>query len=167
MWVLYYISTVYAHTLWAFFFFLSQLYCPLRFQNFSQTRWWEGFLVFENFSSFTPPSPGWVSIPNSFISLCVFYILPYLLLKRMGCPSGCLVSSAGIQKLFCRSCSAFKWFFDEFVGEIVVSLSYSSAIFPKIWNVLFKEKIRYLLVFYFLCKVMCEDRDLPDFYGMI
>ena len=30
--------------------------------------------------------------------------------------SGCLVSSASIQKLFCGSCSAFKWSFDEFVG---------------------------------------------------
>jgi len=70
-------------------------------------------------------SPGWVSIPNSF----VFYILSYLLLKRMGYLFGCLVSSASVQKLFCGSCSAFKWSFDEFVGEKVVSLSYSSTIF--------------------------------------
>ena len=52
--------------------------------------------------------PGMVSIPNSFVSLFVFYILSYLLLKRMGCLSGCLVSSASIQKLFYGSCSAFK-----------------------------------------------------------
>ena len=39
-------------------------------------------------------SPGQVSIPNSFLSLFVFYILSYLLSKRMGCLSGCLVSSA-------------------------------------------------------------------------
>ena len=32
--------------------------------------------------------------------------------------SGCLVSSASIQKLFCGSCWAFKWSFDEFVGEV-------------------------------------------------
>ena len=67
-----------------------------------------GFLVFGNFSSFTTPSPGWVSIPNSFVSFFVFYILSYLLSKRMGCLSGCLVSSTSIQKLFCESCSAFK-----------------------------------------------------------
>ena len=62
------------------------------------------------------------------VSPLVFYILSYLILKRMGCFCGCLVSSASIQKLFCGSCSAFKWSFDEFVGEKVVSPSYSSAI---------------------------------------
>ena len=45
----------------------------------------------------------------------------------MGCFSGCLMSSAGIQ-LFCGIYSAFKCSFDEFVGEKVVSLSYSSTI---------------------------------------
>ena len=64
-----------------------------------------------NVSSFTTPSPGWVFIPNSLVSLFVFYILSYLLSKRMGCLSGCLLSSASIQKLFCGSCSTFKWFF--------------------------------------------------------
>ena len=38
------------------------------------------------------------------------------------------VSSAGIQKLFCGIYSALKCSFDEFVGENVVSPSYSSAI---------------------------------------
>ena len=37
-------------------------------------------------------------------------------------------SSAGIQKLFCGIYSVFKCSFDEFVGEKVVSPSYSSAI---------------------------------------
>ena len=46
----------------------------------------------------------------------------------MGCFSGCLMSSASIQKLFCGIYSAFKCCFDEFVGEKVVSLSYSSTI---------------------------------------
>ena len=46
----------------------------------------------------------------------------------MGCFSGCLMSSAGIQKLFCGIYSEFKCSFDEFVGEKVVSPSYSSAI---------------------------------------
>ena len=48
----------------------------------------------------------------------------------MGCLSGCLMSSASIQKLFFffGICSAFKGSFDEFVGEKVVSPSYSSAI---------------------------------------
>jgi len=46
----------------------------------------------------------------------VFYIFSYLLLKTMGCFSGCLMSSASIQKLFCGIYSAFKCSFDEFVG---------------------------------------------------
>ena len=84
--------------------------------------------MFGNFYSFTSPSSGWVSIPNSFVPLFIFYILSYLLLKIMGCISGCLVSSASVQKLFCGICSAFKWSFNEFVGEKVVSPSYSSTI---------------------------------------
>ena len=38
------------------------------------------------------------------------------------------MSSTSGQKLFCEVCSAFKCSFDEFVGEKVVSPSYSSAI---------------------------------------
>ena len=77
---------------------------------------------------FKTPFPGWISVPISFVSLFIFYILSYLLLKTMGCLSWCLVSSASIQKLFFRICSAFKCSFNEFVGEKVVSPSYSSAI---------------------------------------
>ena len=72
--------------------------------------------------------PGMVSFPNSLVSLFIFYILSYLLLKTMGCLSGCLVSPTRFQKLFCGICSAFKWSFNEFVWEKVVSPSYSSAI---------------------------------------
>ena len=89
---------------------------PSEIPNSPQTRWWEGFLVFGNFS-FTTPSLGWMSIPNSFASLFIFYILSYLLLKSLGCLFGCLVSSASIQKLFCGICSAFKWSFNEFGWE--------------------------------------------------
>ena len=46
----------------------------------------------------------------------------------MGCFSGCLMSSANIQKLFSGICSVFKCSFDELVGEKVVSQPYSSAI---------------------------------------
>ena len=60
----------------------------------------------------------------------IFYILSYILLKTMGCFSGCLMSSASNQKLFCGVCSAFNCSFDEFVGERVVSPSYSSQIYP-------------------------------------
>ena len=76
------------------FILSSRLCCPLRFQNPQQTCRWDGFLVFGTFSSFTTPSPGWVSIRNSFASLFIFYILSYLLSRTMGWLSGCLVSSA-------------------------------------------------------------------------
>ena len=46
----------------------------------------------------------------------------------MGCFSGCLMSSASIQKLFSGIYSVFKCSFDDFVGKKVVSQSYSSAI---------------------------------------
>ena len=84
---------------------------------------------------FKTPFQGRISVPTSFVSFFVFYIFSYLLLKTMGCFSGCLMSSAGIQNLFCGIYSAFKCSFDEFVGEKVVSPSYSSAILgPPPWR---------------------------------
>ena len=74
------------------------------------------------------PFPGRVSVLSSFVSLFIFYILSYLLSKTMVCFSGRLMTSASDQKLFCEVCSAFRYSFDEFVGEKVVSPSYSSAI---------------------------------------
>ena len=66
------------------------------------------FLVFGNFPSFKSPSPGWVSVPNSFVSFFIFYILSYFLSNTLGCLSGCLVSSTSILKLLCGICSVFK-----------------------------------------------------------
>ena len=77
---------------------------------------------------FKTPFPGRSSVPISFVSLFIFYIFSYLLLKTMGYFSWCLMSSASIQKLFCGIFSGIKCSFDEFVGEKVVSLSYSSTI---------------------------------------
>ena len=79
-----------------------------------------------------PPSSGfqtyfYSSLKTSF-SFYTELLIKHLFSKTMGCFSGCLMSSAGIQKLFCGMYSAFKCSFDEFVGEKVVSLSYSSAI---------------------------------------
>ena len=61
---------------------------------------------------FKTPFLGQRSIPASFVSLSVFYIFSYLLSKKIGCFSGCLMSSASIQKLFCGIYSAFKCSFD-------------------------------------------------------
>ena len=74
------------------------------------------------------PFLGQITVPNSFVSLFIFYILSYLLWKTMGYFSGCLMSSASIQKLFCGVCSVFKCSLVAFVGEKGISLSYSSAI---------------------------------------
>ena len=68
----------------AFYLFIlsSWLCCPLSFQNSQQTHWWEGFLVFGNFSSFiTPsPSPGWFLVPDCFVCLFILcFFLSYLL----------------------------------------------------------------------------------------
>ena len=65
----------------------------------------------------------------------VFLLSPF---EELGCVSGCLMSSAGIQKLFCGIYSTFKCSFDEFVGEKVFSPSYCSAILalPPILNFL-------------------------------
>ena len=52
-----------------------------------------------------------------------------LFLKTMVCFSGCLMSSASLQKLFSGVCSALKCSFEEFVREKVVFPSYSSTTF--------------------------------------
>ena len=54
------------------------------------------------------PFPGQSSLLTSFVSFFVFSIFSYLFLKTMICFSGCLMSSASIQKLFCGVCSALK-----------------------------------------------------------
>ena len=58
----------------------------------------------------------------------------------MVCFSGCLMSSASLQKLFCGVCSALKCSFEEFVGEKVVFPSYSSAIFPSPLDSILKSR---------------------------
>ena len=60
------------------------------------------------------------------------------LFEDLGCFSGCLMSSAGIQKLFRGIYSVFKCSFDEFVGEKVFSPSYSSAILAPSQHFIFK-----------------------------
>ena len=78
------------------------------------------------------PFPGQSSLQTSFVSFFIFYIFSYLFLKTMVCFSGCLMTSASLQKLFCGVCSVLNCSFEEFVREKVVFPSYSSAIFlPK------------------------------------
>ena len=69
--------------------------------------------------------PPWDGSP-SLTLLSLFF--SFIFCSTSFCLFGCLVSSASIQKRFCGICSAFKWSFDEFVGEKEVSPSYSSAV---------------------------------------
>ena len=101
----------------------------------ARVSWW-----FET-SSIKTPFPGRVSIPSSFVSLFIFCILSYLPSKTMGCFSGRLMSSASDQKLFCELCSPFNCSFDEFVGENVVSPSYSSILTPPLITVIFQVRL--------------------------
>ena len=111
-----------------FFFFLFLLTLPSETPKLPQTHQWEGFLVFWNFSPFTTPSPRWVSIPNSFVSLFVFMFCPTSFQREWAPSLGAQCPLSGFRSLFCGSCSTFKWSFDEFEVEKVVSPSYSSAI---------------------------------------
>ena len=73
--------------------------------------------------------PPWDRSPSlPLLSPFIFYIFSYLILKTVGCFSGCLMSSASIQKLFGGIYLALKCSFDGFVREKLVSPSYSSAI---------------------------------------
>ena len=88
------------------------------------------------------------SFTVTFIFLFLFF---FLLSKTMGCFSWWLMSSASIQKWFCGIYSAFKCSFDEFVGEKVVSPSYSSTILGPPCLISFLEKwYRFLNCFDFL-----------------
>ena len=118
--------------------------------------------------------------PYLFVFLFIFYIFSYLLLKTMGCFSGCLMSSASTQKLFCGIYSAFTCSFDEFVGEKVVSPSYSSTILGPplflIFERLFLPNIRFLVdsffslstlnvsSYYFLASMVSDEK--PAVYSI-
>ena len=117
-----------AHNLWGLFIFIfPPSYVALCGSKARHRLGSESVSWCLETSLFKTPFPGWSSVPISFASLFFFYIFSYLLSETMGCFFGCLMTSTGIQKLFCGIYSAFKCSFDEFVGEKVVSHSYSSA----------------------------------------
>ena len=99
-------SLLYSGSLW------NSLYCGVSSLYVGLYRWlvkvsWLGKLV------------------GVLVGGAVFLFSPF---EELGCFSGCLMSSASIQNLFCGIYSMFKCSFDEFVGEKVFSPSYSSAI---------------------------------------
>ena len=90
----------------------------------------------------------------SFYLLYFFSLPPF---EDNGCLSGCLMSSVSIQKLFCGICSASKCSFDEFVGEKVVSPSYSSAILG--------PPLNYIPFKHYLWFFSARQHKLTSFYG--
>ena len=75
--------------------------------------------VWKLLSFFKTPFPGWSSVPPSFVSLLYFFISPFE-------DNGLLFWAPDV---LCRHSEVVLWnSFDEFVGEKVVSPSYSSAI---------------------------------------
>ena len=80
----------------------------------------------------------------------------------MGCFSGRLMSAASDQKLFCELCSPFNCSFDEFVGEKVVSPSYSSTILTPPLSSIFSLKF-FLYEMHIQSLVMCASKE-PKIY---
>ena len=79
----------------------------------------------------------------------------------MGCFSGCLMSSASIQKLFCGVCSVLKCSFEEFVREKVVFTSYSSAILgpPLLFNFSLGQLLELIYHFDNIIKTNKQTKD--------
>ena len=109
-----------------FIFFPSWLCCSVKFQNSPQTYLWGVSYCVETSPSRLPPQDRSWSL--NLLSLFLSFVFCPTSFWRDCWLSGCLVSSARVQKLFCGSCSTFKWSFDAFVGEKVVSWFYYSTI---------------------------------------
>ena len=113
--------------------FSSQLCCPLRFKTLHRPASERVSWCLETFPpSQLPPLDG--SLFSLFLS---FIFCPTSFWREQVAFLGAWCPLASIQKLFCGICSVFKWSFDEFVGEKVVSLSYSSSIF---WTYVLKSR---------------------------
>ena len=84
-----------------------------------------------------------------------------LFLKTMVCFSGCLMSSASLQKLFCGVCSVLKCSFEEFVREKVVFRSYSSAILgpPLLFNFSLGQLLELIYHFDNIIKTNKQTKD--------
>ena len=132
------------------FIFFSRLCYPLRFQNSTQARLWDGFLLFGSFSSCTTPSQGQVSIPNSLSLFLSFIFCPTSFWREWAAFLGDWCPLSAFRSLFCGSCSAFKWSVGEFVAEKVVSLFHFSTILGPPWQLPFFSPNPYKLPFYFL-----------------
>ena len=112
-----------------FFFFFFLVMLPLRFQSSPLTSPMRGFPIVQKLLLLHNSLPSRDLCTQILCLPFCLYTLSYLILKRLVFLSGYLRSSVNIQKLFCGSCSTFRSFFDVFMGEKVISLSYFSSIF--------------------------------------
>ena len=86
-----------------------------------------GFLLCGNFSSFTTPSPGQVSVPNSFVSFCLLYfVLPPF--EENGLPFWVPGVLRQCSELVLWKFLSIQMIFWWICGEKVVSPSYSFTI---------------------------------------
>ena len=130
--LLYWGSYRWAHNLWVliiYLFFLSvmlpSVVPSLATDLAVSVSWCLETSLFLRLPSWDGAYPYLFCLSFFFFCLLYFFLPPF---EDLGCFSGCLMSSAGIQKLFWGIYSAFKCSFDEFMGEKVVSQSYSSTI---------------------------------------
>ena len=77
---------------------------------------------------FKTPFLGWISIPASFFSLFIFYIFVLPPFEDNGLPFWVPGVLCQHLEVVCGICSTFKCSLDEFVGEKLISPSYSSTI---------------------------------------
>ena len=136
-----------ARNLWVLIiYFSSWLCCPLWFQGSPQTRQWECFLVFGNFSLFKTPFPGRSSVPISFVSLFVFYIFAYLLLKRIASFLGASCPLLAFRSCFVEFTQRLNVLLMNLWGEKMVSLSYSSTILGPPLKYTFKNEVEWIIL---------------------
>ena len=102
VWGTFLLGVAFRHVICGFYLFFLPVRLPSEIWKLLPDPPVRGFPGCLETSSIMSPFLGWVSVPISFVSLFIFYILSYLLLKAMGCFSGRLMSSASDQKLFCE-----------------------------------------------------------------
>ena len=105
IWGIFLLGVAFRHVICGFYFFFLPVRLPSKIQKLPPDPPVRGFPGVWKLPLLRLPSlDGSPSL--ALLSLFIFYILSYLLSKTMGCFSGCLMSSASNQKLFCGVCSS-------------------------------------------------------------
>ena len=127
VWGTFLLGVAFRHVICGFYLFSLPVRLPSEIQKLPPDPPVQGFPGVWKLPLLRLPSrDGSPSLALLSLFLSLYFVLPPF--ENMRCFSGHLMSSASDQKLFCDVCSAFQCSFDEFVGEEVVSPSYSSTI---------------------------------------